>query len=265
MLLQEPAESPYDIRFQLLGFPIRVAWTFWLGTLVFGYGLVDFFDRNLGPESPGRLILLLLWAAAVFLSILIHELGHAIAFRQFGVNSSIVLYHFGGLAIPTSSFVPGRGFARLSERQDLWIAAAGPLFQLVSAALVIGLLKGTGHEVFAFALMPAGLDRVPGMLEGDPLSNPMLLSLATFYIWPSVVWALLNLIPVWPLDGGRITRSLVVMGGGNIEQALWISLIAAGAMALYGFREQQLFMGILFASLAIGNYQAIQGGMRPRF
>ncbi len=258
MLLQEPAESPYDLRFQLFGFPIRVSWSFWVGGLVFGFGLVQIMEQILGEFGPGLGALYVLWLLCLLVSILIHELGHSLAFRQYGIESSIVLYHFGGLAIPRHSFDGGRSYSQLSSGQELWIALAGPLLQILSAAVLIALLKWGDYHVLAFALMPAGLDRVPGMLEGNRVDSAGLTAMLTFYIWPSVVWGLLNLIPVWPLDGGRITRSLVLIGGGNTNQSLWISLITAGLMAAYGFSNGQTFMAILFLSLAITNFQMLQ-------
>ena len=260
MLLQAPQESPYDLRFSFWGFPVRVSWSFWLGALVFGYGLVDSFDYGLQQASPGRAPLLLLWGLCMLVSILIHELGHAVAFRAYGIRSSIVLYHFGGLAIPGGASMPGRSINALGSRADLWIALAGPAAQLGSAALVVALVKLAGYQVLIFRHFPAGLDRIPGVLDGNPIDSAGLLSMVSFYIFPSVLWALLNLIPVWPLDGGRIARSLVLMGGGDVRQSLWISLIAAGAMAAYGFQSQNMFLGILFISLAITNFQMLQHG-----
>ena len=114
MLLQEPGHSPYDLRFHLLGFPVRVSWSFWLAGVIFGFSLVRGMDGALGLSSPGMLPLLMLWTVCLLVSILIHELGHALAFRQNGMNASIVLYHFGGLAIPTSSYSPDRFFRHIS-------------------------------------------------------------------------------------------------------------------------------------------------------
>ena len=266
MLLHEPGESPYDVRFQIFGFPVRIAWTFWIAVLVFGYELVDYIDWMLKDNSPGRLPLLLLWAVCLLVSILIHELGHAFAFRQYGIESSVILYHFGGLAVPRTTFTSSRALSasNLNAAQELWIAAAGPLAQLASAAVLVGIFKSMDYRIEAFDDMPAGLGRLPYVLEGKPIDSGGLYAMVTFYVWPSVLWALLNLVPVWPLDGGRIMRSLVLLTGGRVDQALWISLIAAGVMAYIGFTGGQLFLGILFVSLAITNYQMLQssGGWR---
>ncbi len=92
----------------------------------------------------------------------------------------------------------------------MWVTAAGPLLQILSAVVVIALLKLGGYRVTAFAFMPAGLGRVPGMMQGEELllDSVGLAALSIFYVFPSIVWALLNLMPVWPLDGGRIARRL---------------------------------------------------------
>ncbi len=208
--------------------------------------------------------LMVLWAFALFMSILIHELGHALAFRQQGIESAIVLYHFGGLAIPIASFIPGRSIGRLSPKQDLWITFAGPLLQLVAAAIVIAFIRPAGCEVTAFKYMPAGLDNVPGMLVGATIENPALYALAIFFVYPSIVWALLNLLPVWPLDGGHIMRAMVLLTGGDESQSLWISVATAGVLAAYAFTHGQAFMGIFFAVFAVQSFQMLQqsGGWR---
>jgi stage IV sporulation protein FB len=270
MLLQEPAESPYDLRFQLFGFPIRIAWSFWIGSLIFGFYLVQGLDQYLAELGPGIAALYVLWALCLLVSILIHELGHALAFRQNGVESSIVLYHFGGLAIPRESWGSGTSVTRLSAKQDLWIALAGPLLQIASAAVLIGLFKLSDYRLdqaidgWVYPWVPLGLGTIIAESEGKMIDSPGLFALLVFYAWPSIVWGLLNLVPVWPLDGGRITRSLILIRGGNTVQSLWISLIAAGLMAAYGLTNGQMFLGILFMSLAITNYQMIQqsGGWR---
>jgi len=261
MLFQEPPDSPYDLRFDLFGFPIRIAWTFWLRATVFGYGLADDVDSLFAETSPGRLPLLLLWAVCLLVSILIHELGHAFAFRRLGIESSVLLYHFGGLATPRSSHSSGSfhfaPVSRLSPAQDLFVSAAGPALQIASAVVLTLVFKAAGYGAAAYGLMPL-LDRIDWLQVGDRLPSVGLFSLSLFYILPSVLWAFLNLLPVYPLDGGRIARSLIQLGGGEVDQSLWLSLIVAVLMAVWGFTGGQLFLGILFASLAMGNYQMLQ-------
>jgi len=87
VFLGEPPRSQGDFQFPIAGFNIRVTPWFWLATALLGI-------RNDDPR------LVVVWVIAVFISIVIHELGHAFAFRYYGYNAHIVLYHFGGLAIP---------------------------------------------------------------------------------------------------------------------------------------------------------------------
>ena len=84
--------------------------------------------------------------------------------------------------------------------------------------------------------LPWFLDGLNDTFEGKSIENQLLRVLVYFYLWPSILWSLLNLVPVWPLDGGRITRSLMVMFGGNVEQSLWISMVVAVSIAVYAFR-----------------------------
>ena len=79
-MLAEPNRTPYDLNFRLFGFPVRIHPLFWLGAVLLGGWTFD-----LGLEYAA------IWVAVVFVSILVHELGHAIAFRTFGVDSHIVL------------------------------------------------------------------------------------------------------------------------------------------------------------------------------
>jgi hypothetical protein len=77
--------------------------------------------------SSGDLLQVLLWIVVVFISILIHELGHALAFRRYGQDSHIVLHMGGGLTIPeTVSW--GGGYANVvpSPTQQIIITLTGP-------------------------------------------------------------------------------------------------------------------------------------------
>ena len=87
-LFQEPPPTQYDLRFTVAGIPVRVHPLFWLIALLLG--------------AAGDPLLLPAWVLVIFVSILIHELGHALAFRRVGQDSRIVLHMAGGLTIPES-------------------------------------------------------------------------------------------------------------------------------------------------------------------
>jgi Zn-dependent protease len=256
MLLQEPGQTPYDFRFQLLGFPVRVSVTFWAAAAVFGYGFARGLDTQFGQVSPGFVTLLLIWCACVFVSILIHEMGHALAFRGNGIQSSIVLYFLGGLAIPRHG--DSRG---MSPARSMWVSAAGPLAQIASAVLIVVAVRLAGYQ--PPVVWP--LTKIDWLRGGMPLSSVGLTAILAMYVYPSVFWALLNLIPVWPLDGGRIVNSLVQMNGGNMVQALWVSVITAALVAGYGFSKGETYLGFLFLILGVNNFQAIQQISGPRY
>ena len=86
MLLGEPAPTQADLHFRIFGFPVRVHPLFWVVTVLLGLqGRADPFET-------------LVWVGVVFVSILVHELGHATLERTFGGHPWITLYSFGGLA-----------------------------------------------------------------------------------------------------------------------------------------------------------------------
>lgn len=252
-MLQAPAPSPYDLNLRLIGFDVRISFTFWIGSILFGFGLVRGAQASMPGQLPSIAILLALWAICMLISIAIHELGHALAFRVFGIQSHIVLYHLGGLAIPHGD--RGSYAIALPPAKSLAVSAAGPLAQLASAAVVIGGLWMSGKVVDGLAMFPFGLS---GVINGEVatlLSSPLARVMVVFYILPSVFWAVLNCVPVYPLDGGRILRSLVELVGGPADVWLWIGVICGGALAWYGFQNGQMFLAIMFAVLAVGNYQ----------
>ena len=265
MLLQAPPETPYDLNFRCLGFPVRVSAWFWLGALMFGYSLTLGMNRLFQGSGPGQLPLLLVWMGCLFLSILVHELGHALAFRRYGIESSIVLYHFGGLAIPgRSTRSPGRSAGSLSPKEDIVVALAGPGLQIASALLVTAIIKFSGYGlsftqdgmVYGFGLWP--MDLIPGFSDGAPIDSPGLFALVMLYLMPSFLWALLNLLPVLPLDGGRVVNAIVQSRRGPRALSIQISLITAVGVAVYAYGNGDTYLAMMFAMLAFSSYQMLQ-------
>jgi Zn-dependent protease len=237
----DPGRTPYDLNFGLFGFRVRIHPYFWLCTVLFNLHLLQ-------GEHPE---LLFIWIAVAFVSILLHELGHAIAYRLFGSNAHIVLYAFGGLAI---SYTVLR-----SRFQRIIVSLAGPFAGFILAGLLYGSDRLTGWSI-----------------QHGPHIAYIYLSL----LFVNFFWGLLNLLPVFPLDGGQIARELCEWRwrGRGERISLQISVWVAAAITIYSFvcvletRTEKLeflnvipwwlrgnaYIGILFLILAIQCYQILQ-------
>lgn len=250
MLLGEPQRTQYDVNFTLFGFPVRVSVFFWIAGLLLGASW----------NAAGQMALLT-WMLAMFLSILIHELGHTLAFRYFGISSHIVLYHMGGLAVPDSYGSTWQRSAHVNDpRHNLVISAAGPALQIAAAFLLALVVRGCG-------IRPP-TDGIMFDFGGRPPGRSLEIFLVQFQII-SIFWAFLNLLPVYPLDGGQIARNLFLLfGGANaIQYSLMLSVGAAVAVTLWTLNSQP-FLGIMFAMLGYSSYQMLQsygGGFQRRY
>lgn len=245
MLFTEPPETEYDLRFSVFGFPVRVHPLFWLVGLLLGI-------------SAGSVTSILIWVAALFVSILIHELGHAVAFRVFGQPARVVLYHLGGLAIPGGSGSGWRGTSRsLTSWQQIAISLAGPGAGFLLAALVLAGVAALGGMVGFFTLF--GMVPIPrAMLPG---TSWIISSAIGALIWINVFWGLINLLPVFPLDGGQVARHVAVMFDPweGVETSLWISTVTGVAVAALGLLLLgSLWITLLFGILALQSFQALQ-------
>lgn len=261
MLLGEPPPTQFDLNFSVLGFPVRVHPFFWLAAFILG---------SRGSENSSEAGLeLLIWVVALFASILIHELGHSLMMRRFGISSHIVLHMMGGLAIPDSY---GFGARSRDSRSSVLISFAGPAAGFLFASVIILAIIGTGgrfivNPAFGFPFYQFALNVPPG-----PEMNPWE-HLAEALLYINIFWGLVNLLPVYPLDGGQIARSVMIdqdPGRGAIN-SLWLSVFAGGGMALVGIAMlHSFFVAIMFGMLAVQSYMAIQqmrgggfGGGRP--
>lgn len=247
MLLLEPQRTQYDWNFQLFGFPIRVHPFFWLLALISG----------LGAEAPRFVVI---WVGVVFVSILIHELGHALVIRRFGRPAHIVLYAMGGLAIegrddPYSFDYTPR--ARTPHEQIL-ISAAGPAAGFALAALVAVLVYVSGGTIETF-----WINNLVPFLYADyaRVINPNLVSLINSLLYVNIFWGVINLLPVIPLDGGQISQQLFTVHDPwqGMVKALWLSVWTGGIVAVAGLVVfQEMFIVLLFASLAYSSYMTLQ-------
>src|SRR5512147_1097403 len=139
MFSQQFTPTRYDLRFSIAGIPVRVHPSFWLIALIFG--------------ASGDVLLLPIWVLVVFVSILIHELGHALAFRRYGQRSRIVLHFAGGLTIPEPvSWGSTYANVGLTPNQQIFISIAGLGAGFLFAALIIAVVQIIGGSVITSRL-----------------------------------------------------------------------------------------------------------------
>jgi Zn-dependent protease len=254
LFLAEPPPTQWDLHFNLLGIRVRITPLFWVAAVLLGYSTA----RSLTEHTNGEFSVglgLLIWTAAVLLSILVHEFGHALAFRYYGVEADVVLYHFGGLAIPRRSMTFGRQPWQDPKKQIV-ISIAGPVAQLLLGLAAIAVFRAGGFRV----PNPLPFIRQLNFLHHGEEAPIGLLAFEVSLILASVQWALLNLLPIYPLDGGQIARELVTLFNPRegIRVSLILSIVTAGAVAIWGFTRDNPFMGLMFLSLAYSSYMTLQ-------
>ena len=190
---------------------------------------------------PGDPELLLPWILAVFTSILIHELGHAVAFRAHGIPSHIVLYHFGGLAIPDRHGDRPRA-ADETARSRIIIAFAGPAAQLVSAARLDRRLDAVRTRRSPIGFIADLLPLAPPTARY--VEPPILLRCSFCSISMSAsTGPCSTCLPVYPLDGGQIAREVFLMfdRGDAMKHSLILSVTDGRTAGPLGFLLGQTF------------------------
>lgn len=210
-------------EFRLFRTPIRVQPWFFLLAVFIGQGLMPY---------GNQLLMLLLCVAIIFIGVLAHEFGHALAGRMYGLVPEITLHGLGGV----TSWAAGR---RLTPLQSIIVSAAGPIVGIVLGLLVLVLF---GANLFFFS--------ASGIV--DP--SPLLFQVSSAWVFVNLGWGVLNLFPILPLDGGHIVESIAHIVRGNAYRgriaAHWISLflltgLIAWYLATFGVGFNLLLLGLL--------------------
>jgi Zn-dependent protease/CBS domain-containing protein len=201
---------------RVLGTDIKVHVTFVL--LLLFYGVVSWQEG--GPEVAIRFSGLIL---ALFLCVVLHEFGHILMARRFGIRTPDVL------------LLPIGGVARLERmpeepRQELLIAAAGPLVTLLIAGGLYAYVKLTG------------IGPLPREEALQRLDYPNAL------LWTNLVLLVFNLIPAFPMDGGRIFRALLSRRMGAVKAtriAANVGQFLAMLLGMWGLVSGNLVLAVL--------------------
>ncbi|MGK0638674.1 site-2 protease family protein [Schleiferia thermophila] len=185
------------------GIPIKIHWSF---LLILGY--VAFINVRAGADTP-QVIWALVFVLAIFACVVLHELGHAHTALYYGIHTrSITLYPIGGIA----------ALEKIPEKpiQELAVTLAGPLVNVV-----LGIL----FWLLASWLTPQGIDLENASLTISP--STFLINLAAV----NLLLAVFNLIPAFPMDGGRVLRSVLAMAIGRLK-ATQIAMIVGQILAV---------------------------------
>jgi Zn-dependent protease len=206
------------LRFSLFAIPVEIRPSFLLIAALLGLTL-------------NRLDLILAWVGILFVSILVHELGHALTARHYGSEVEIQLNGIGGLTswtLPDGGITPGR---------RALIAAAGSATGLVFGGLIW------------VAALPLSLD---SGIAGFTVEN---------LVRVNVFWGLLNWLPIRPLDGGHLFTSLLERvaprHGAKIANTVFFATAAIGFVVAIRFRL--IFVALIAAWLLWGEISRLLG------
>lgn len=203
-------------EFRLAGIDVKVHWSFILvlafGAFIYGAGPAGWLVGSL----YGVLTFLLL-----FVCVTLHEYGHALTARRFGIQTrSILLLPIGGVA----------SLERMPDKpvQELLITIAGPLVNFAIALLLVPVIL----------LLGAGLgDLGQTRVLSDNLSDPSPINLLLYLFLTNVLLGLFNLLPAFPMDGGRMLRALLALRMPYVRAtraAVLVGRLMAVGMALVG-------------------------------
>lgn len=185
------------------GIGIYLHWSF----LLLVVGIVVFFVVQSGPTASALTSIGVV--LGVFACVVLHEYGHALTARRFDVPTrSITLYPIGGLArlerIPSDPM------------KEFWIAIAGPAVNVVIALGLGAVVVATGRP-----------------MSPEVLSEPMQDPLPTL-VWLNIGLAVFNLLPAFPMDGGRVLRALLAMKQDYAQATQTAANIGQGMAILFG-------------------------------
>ena len=181
-------------------------------------------QRSLGPA--------LVWIATAAIAVLIHEMGHALTARHYGQRPRVDLHGMGG--VTTWSWL-----RPIAWHQRMLISLAGPGVGFVAGGSVFAAVA-TGHVPAAYLARVAVSD----------------------FLWVTLVWGVLNLLPILPLDGGGAMAEVLRRLDGpdrGLRAARTVSCVAGAAGVALGVALGQVWLALLCGLFAWSNFQQLRG------
>ncbi len=232
--LPMPPRRNYELA-RVFGVPISVGISWFFVLFIFIFAVTGPFHELLGGSRTTAYVVAVASVLSFFVSIVLHELGHAFAARRSGLSvAGIELWAFGGITRTTESPTPGVEFR---------VAAAGPAVTLlvILACVLAGRLVPGSRDFFKVAVASSGVHATPALV---------------WLSWLGTINALVlivNLLPAFPLDGGRMARAVIWRLTGDRNRATLLTGRAGQvvALALGAFGFWQLASGLGSALLTI--------------
>jgi stage IV sporulation protein FB len=222
-----------DLTFRVLGIPVHVG-----PSIIIGLALLGLLSRLSGP-------LLIGWIALGLAALLLHELGHALVFRRFGLRSRITFFLFGGLTVPDDAAAAGS----LSDARMVAVALAGP-----GVSLAVGLVSLAAVFVASGTGMTVNRD---GRM------------LVLLWLFVNIGWAVFNLLPIGNLDGGRALRHLLgalIPGRAGIIVGTSTNLVASALVAFVALLNglpYVAFIAVIFGLAAPNLWSGLTDAISP--
>jgi len=187
--------------------------------------------------TSGSVVVGGIFGGAVFISLLVHEFGHALVARHFKLAPAVILHGWGGLCAHQRAE---------RDRDDALIVAAGP-----GAGLLVGALT-----FFVTFLLSS-------LTPGWQAEHPHLSILLSDLIYINIFWSLLNLLPLWPLDGGQLFRlaMLRILPPVRAERVVYgVGAAIALAGFLWAVSHSYMLLTLIAGMLAWENIQRLNDG-----
>lgn len=235
------------------GIPLRIHWTFLLILIWVVFAGMD----SSGTIEISHLSNLFISVFTLFACVILHELGHALAARRYGIKTrNIVLLPFGGIAMLERLPV--------EPKHELIVALAGPMVNFLIALVFLPFLlmiDGNALDAMINFLLNFSRGAFP------PYSVTFLNWFLFFMVSLNIVVGIFNLIPAMPMDGGRVLRALLATQFPKYKATQLAAITGAvlsGLLAIYGVIELNwilVFIGLYVFTSAFGEFRTVKNEM----